>query len=178
MKTLRLATIGVPSLMAKLIASISEDFEIEVVDDIDFSQTPNLGYDAYMVEISLFVSNLDFFLPKRNRTIIWCPYSKPANLKDEDINLLFLNDDEERIANILEQLAHESSIGLYDRGELSAREIDVLRELSSGKTNKEIADTLCISVNTVITHRKNISAKLGIRSASGLSLYALMNGLL
>ncbi|MDE7414587.1 MAG: LuxR C-terminal-related transcriptional regulator [Muribaculaceae bacterium] len=63
-------------------------------------------------------------------------------------------------------------------GELSLREKEVLRELSSGKTNKEIARDLSISVNTVITHRKNISSKLGIKSVSGLSLYALMNGLI
>ena len=62
-------------------------------------------------------------------------------------------------------------------GELSAREIEVLKELVAGKTHKEVADALCISVNTVVTHRKNITTKLGIRSLSGLSLYALMNGL-
>jgi DNA-binding CsgD family transcriptional regulator len=61
---------------------------------------------------------------------------------------------------------------------LSIREIDVLKEIAKGKTNKEIADTLCISVNTVITHRRNLTAKIGIRSASGLSLYAMMNGLI
>ena len=43
---------------------------------------------------------------------------------------------------------------------------------------KEIADSLNISVNTVLTHRKNISSKLGIRSVSGLSLYAMMNGII
>ncbi|MBD5328591.1 MAG: response regulator transcription factor [Bacteroides sp.] len=63
-------------------------------------------------------------------------------------------------------------------GELSAREKEVLKELASGKTNKEIADHLSISVNTVITHRKNVSSKLGIKSVSGLSLYALMNGII
>ncbi|MDE6409047.1 MAG: helix-turn-helix transcriptional regulator [Muribaculaceae bacterium] len=63
-------------------------------------------------------------------------------------------------------------------GELSIREKEVLKELARGKTNKEIADILSISVNTVITHRKNISTKLGIKSVSGLSLYALMNGVI
>lgn len=66
----------------------------------------------------------------------------------------------------------------YCAHSLTSRELDVLKEIAAGKTNKEIADSLCISVNTVITHRKNVSQKLGIRSASGLSLYALMNGLI
>ena len=42
--------------------------------------------------------------------------------------------------------------------------------------NKEIADKLNISLTTVITHRKNITEKLGIKSVSGLTIYAVMNG--
>jgi DNA-binding CsgD family transcriptional regulator len=72
----------------------------------------------------------------------------------------------------------ERAENIEDKRELSSRERDVLREIASGKTNKEIADSLFISVNTVITHRKNLTAKLGIRSVSGLSLYALMNGII
>ena len=64
------------------------------------------------------------------------------------------------------------------QSELSQREIEVLTLVASGKINKEIADALQISINTVLTHRKNISAKLGIKSVSGLSVYAMMNGYL
>jgi DNA-binding CsgD family transcriptional regulator len=60
--------------------------------------------------------------------------------------------------------------------DLSLREIDVLCLVASGLTNKEIADKLNISTNTVLSHRKNITAKLGIKSVSGLSVYAMMNG--
>ena len=52
----------------------------------------------------------------------------------------------------------------------------MLTLVASGKLNKEIADALQISINTVLTHRKNISSKLGIKSVSGLSVYAMMNG--
>lgn len=62
--------------------------------------------------------------------------------------------------------------------ELSAREIEVLRLVAQGFTNKEIADNLSISINTVLSHRKNITAKLGIKSVSGLCVYAMMNGIL
>ena len=61
---------------------------------------------------------------------------------------------------------------------LSHREVEVLRHIALGHLNKEIADALGISINTVLSHRKNITAKLGIRSASGLSVYAMMNGYL
>lgn len=61
--------------------------------------------------------------------------------------------------------------------ELSNREIDVLVALAKGLTNKEISDQLFISVHTVITHRKNIIRKTGIKSVSGLTVYALLNNL-
>lgn len=57
---------------------------------------------------------------------------------------------------------------------LSDREIEVLKLLASGMANKEIADRLNISINTVITHRKNISQKTGIKSVSGLTIYAVV----
>ena len=60
--------------------------------------------------------------------------------------------------------------------DLSAREIEVLILITKGLINKEIADKLNISLTTVISHRKNITEKLGIKSVSGLTIYAVMNG--
>lgn len=60
---------------------------------------------------------------------------------------------------------------------LSDRERDVIVSLVQGMTNKEIADHLCISINTVITHRRNIAKKLQIHSAAGLTIYAIVNNL-
>ena len=60
---------------------------------------------------------------------------------------------------------------------LSDREKDVIISLVQGMSNKEIADHLCISINTVITHRRNIARKLQIHSPAGLTIYAILNGL-
>lgn len=60
---------------------------------------------------------------------------------------------------------------------LSNREKDVIISVVQGMTNKEIADHLCISTNTVITHRRNIAKKLQIHSAAGLTIYAIVNNL-
>ncbi len=60
---------------------------------------------------------------------------------------------------------------------LSEREKDVVVSLVQGMSNKEIADHLCISVNTVITHRRNIARKLQIHSPAGLTIYAIVNHL-
>lgn len=68
--------------------------------------------------------------------------------------------------------------GGQDNGDaLSERERDVIISLVQGMSNKEIADHLCISVNTVITHRRNIARKLQIHSPAGLTIYAIVNGL-
>ena len=62
--------------------------------------------------------------------------------------------------------------------ELTKRETAVLVQVALGKTNKEIADALCVSVHTVISHRKNIIHKTGIKSVAGLTVYAMLNNLI
>ncbi|MCD6555603.1 MAG: response regulator transcription factor [Bacteroidales bacterium] len=62
--------------------------------------------------------------------------------------------------------------------ELSDREKEVLMQVALGKTNKEIGEVLFISPHTVITHRKNITKKLGIKTVSGLTAYAILNNLI
>ena len=61
--------------------------------------------------------------------------------------------------------------------ELTEREKDVLIQVVRGLSNKEIADVLCISQHTVISHRKNITRKLNIHSTAGLTIYAIVNKL-
>ena len=60
---------------------------------------------------------------------------------------------------------------------LSEREKEIIVQVVRGLSNKEIAEALFISVNTVMTHRRNIARKLQIRSAAGLTIYAIVNGL-
>ncbi|MBQ7856574.1 MAG: helix-turn-helix transcriptional regulator [Alistipes sp.] len=60
---------------------------------------------------------------------------------------------------------------------LSEREKDIIRCVTKGMTNKEIADSLCLSVHTVTTHRRNISSKLQIHTPAGLTIYAIVNGI-
>ncbi len=62
--------------------------------------------------------------------------------------------------------------------ELTAREKDVLRLVALGHPNKAIAEILFISVHTVISHRKNITEKTGIKSISGLTVFAILNNLI
>ena len=61
---------------------------------------------------------------------------------------------------------------------LSEREINVLKLLIDGYSNKEVADKLSLSTHTVISHRKNISIKTGIKSLAGLTIYAILNNII
>jgi DNA-binding CsgD family transcriptional regulator len=84
---------------------------------------------------------------------------------------------------IVEQLqailtSYDAPQGAEAKNELSEREREVLAKVAQGAINKEIADSLNISLNTVITHRKNITAKLGIKTISGLTVYAIINGII
>jgi DNA-binding CsgD family transcriptional regulator len=78
---------------------------------------------------------------------------------------------------ISEQEDHNNN-GISEQYDLSEREIEVLVSVAKGKTNKEIAFEYNLSIHTVMSHRKNIAKKTGIKSISGLTVYALINGLI
>lgn len=173
-----IAIIGVPTLASVGIKNlILTDHDIRVVSYISFDDFRNFeeSADGFIVTSEVFVGNLDYFMPRRQKTLLYC--SGLAHSPEDRSNTLFPYEDEavigEKLAGLVESIIMDNEVP----GELSAREKEVLRLLVAGKINKEIADELCISINTVITHRKNITAKTGIKSVSGLSIYALMNGI-
>lgn len=128
--------------------------------------------DIIFLSAEAFAGNIDILLPKKHKCVLIV--SNDTLCTDEhSVNHMWTK---ERIVNrISDVLGHLDDIK-KSQGELSKREIDVLKLIVKGYLNKEIADTLNISINTVLTHRKNITAKLGIKSVSGLSVYAMMNG--
>jgi len=99
---------------------------------------------------------------------------------DEDA-LLHYNDGQSKILACLEgvkdELDRKQKVERSDEP-ISAREKNILKHIALGLTNKEIADKLFISIHTVVTHRKNITQKLGIKSVSGLTVYAILNNLI
>lgn len=131
-------------------------------------------FDIIMPDSEVFVENVDYFMPRRGKTIVIAGRNK-GNSSFFQINRY---DDEEHIQEVLDSFIDQCASTTSAQSDLSQREIDVLKLVASGYINKEIADTLQISINTVLTHRKNITAKLGIKSVSGLSVYAMMNGYL
>ena len=75
------------------------------------------------------------------------------------------------------QVARRASLKGERNGGLTTRELEILQLIVDGKSNKEIADQLGLSVNTVAVHRANIMDALGIHKAAELVVYAIRNGL-
>lgn len=82
---------------------------------------------------------------------------------------------EQKLTSTLKSVPNEAKA---EGEELSAREKEILVCVAKGMQNKEIADHFCISIYTVITHRKNITRKTGIKTVAGLTVYALLNNLI
>lgn len=144
--------------------------------------TPDM-YAHYFVSIHIYFEHTSFFLERFPKAIILSTNEHPL-LKNNIPNLNISLPREQLILSIMQLHTHghtpphhtESSSPFTEERELSPREIEVLILLTKGFINKEIADKLNISQTTVITHRKNITAKLGIKSIAGLAIYAVMHG--
>ncbi len=89
-----------------------------------------------------------------------------------------INDTKVKIISKMNEFEQSETTKNNDDVELSKRETDVLVAVAKGMMNKEIADQMNISIHTVISHRKNITRKTGIKSVSGLTVYALLNNLI
>ena len=104
-------------------------------------------------------------------------YVEPNVLKQYDA-VVDIRDSRAEVIETLAQVLPSDDEPGKSNYELTKRETAVLVQLAQGKTNKEIADALNVSVHTVISHRKNITHKTGIKSVAGLTVYAMLNNLI
>lgn len=148
----------------------------ELVDD-----TPDM-YAHYFVSAQIYFEHTAFFLERRPRAIVLAGGENLPQLSGVP-TLNIYQSEKELVKSILRMHEHGHHGGKHPQGEptfnshdLSAREIEVLKLITKGLINKEIAEKLNISLTTVISHRKNITEKLGIKSVAGLTIYAVMNG--
>ncbi len=91
--------------------------------------------------------------------------------------VIAVTDDLPTLAAKLRAVCHGSVSEIDEKDALSQREKEIVTLVVKGMTNKEIADKLFLSVHTVNTHRRNIARKLEIHSATGLTIYAIVNHL-
>ncbi len=163
-----LTAIGLQQLMAEAfgarvtLASTFEQLSQQLIDDSQL----------FVTDAHTFLNHLDFFLPNKDKILL---ASRQAT-DSQQVHNLNIAESKESITTQLTPYFSQATDN-DTQAHLTQREMAVLKLIVEGCINKEIADRLNISINTVLTHRKNITAKLGIKSVSGLSVYALMNGI-
>lgn len=150
-----------------------------------FRQMEHHGTDTfvhYFVSARLLMQHSVFFAQHRQRTVVMVGGGTPP---PSEFHLLDVTQDEDALVrSMLRLMSHAHSGGRHlppalqqSSNALTGREREVLALIARGCLNKEIADMLSISITTVISHRKNIMEKLRIRTVSGLTIYAVMNGI-
>lgn len=162
-------------LLPTAIIRVFPSFEA-LIDD-----TPDM-YAHYFVSAQIYFEHSNYFLQRRPKAIVLATGEQPSLNGVPTLNLC--QPQEVLVKSIMqlrnhghEMTHHPVPLSAQDsEHELSPREIEVLIQVTKGLINKEIAEKLNISLTTVISHRKNITEKLGIKSVAGLAVYAVMHG--
>ncbi|WP_346691737.1 LuxR C-terminal-related transcriptional regulator [Alistipes sp. Marseille-P5061] len=175
-----LTALGMKSILEKIIPMA----EVEVFNDVHALEESGMErYFHFFTAAPLFVRHSALFRPYRRRVILLAGGSVPPELADMR-RLNILRSEEELVRDIMHMhrsVHHDAHDPAPDASAaqghvLSAREAEVLALIARGHINKEIAQRLGIGLTTVISHRRNLMEKLGIRSVSGLTLYAVTRG--
>jgi len=156
---------------------------LDKIDDIP-NYTIRKTVDVIIVNPAQVQNNLKNYNAIRNALsqtkwigIIYS-YFDPHLLSAFD-EIISVFDTPESIISLVQRTADQSEDNEQSTQEkLTEREIEVLKLLTAGNSNKEIADQLNISTHTVISHRKNLSQKTGIKSVSGLTIYAVVKNII
>ncbi|MBM6883187.1 response regulator transcription factor [Bacteroides caecigallinarum] len=174
-----LTALGLQTILEELIPQatirVFHSYE-ELIDD-----TPDM-YAHYFVSISIYFEHTAFFLERKPKSIVLSNGDPQIPLGVPVLNSLLPQEKLIKAFMDMRTKGHEMThhpVKAHSKENmpvLSAREIEVLILVTKGYINKEIAEKLNISLTTVISHRKNITEKLGIKSVSGLAIYAVMNG--
>ena len=162
-----------------MVASVVDNIE-DLQDKIIIHNPDVLIINPMMLGYTIgnFFKQMSQNYPNINRVALVTSYVDKNVLKYFK-EIIELNDNKHKvISKILNLLNNNDETASQNESvDLSNREVDVLVCVAKGMTNKDISDMLNISVHTVITHRKNIVKKTGIKSVSGLTVYALLNNL-
>ena len=164
--------------------SILQSLKIEVRDV--YPECPECKIFTEMSDVVMlidlrheeFIRKHQKFLRKRNFSIIGIDFNNQQAFDTSLFDEILLQSDNQNL--LFNKLNRFSNLWTKNRttNQLSSREIEVLKLVALGQSNKQISEKLFISIHTVITHRKHITSKLGIKSISGLTLYAVINSMI
>lgn len=168
-----------------LLSQMNQDFTIEEVDHF-VEDLPKIIRKAsanfILINPSMIHSEVIFPHPNGIRIVYVAILSEITDLKIiSKFDFSFEITSEKQTLTKLFGKSIEKSIGIskiLNNNTLSERENSILKLVALGFTNNEIGGKLFISAQTVMTHRKNITRKLGIKTVSGLTVYAILNNLI
>ena len=174
-----LTGLGMKAILEKIIPVA----DVELFTDFEsFAAAEPDRFFHFFVAAQLFVTHVGFFRPRRGKTILLCGgQPQPAYA---DMHCIDVHTGEEAIVRDILRMHHGAHRQEHiatpapqpGTAPLSDREKEVLALIARGYINKQIADRLQIGLTTVISHRRNIMEKLGIRSVAGLAIYAMTAG--
>jgi len=153
----------------------------EFSDSVIFQQyAQKQEIDFLVISQSLFDSCSGLFVSRPDLLEKTMLLKENAGGEKEEHNTIFLSEGKNQIIAKIRKLTelHHTGPSGGPSSELTQREKTIVRQVSLGLTNKQIAEALFLSTHTVTTHRKNISSKLGIKSVSGLTVYAIVNNII
>jgi len=166
--------LGLKTVLAE---SFSPD-RVEIVDRLD-ARTDDSMIAYFFVTPDQYIANHSRLQSVLQRVVV---LSENGSIETTDGNarVLDISQGQSEIVDQLQRIFRqdERNKSVRSQEKLSSREIEVLKLVAKGLINKHIADQLSISLHTVISHRQNITRKLGIKTVSGLTMYALLNGLI
>lgn len=163
--------------LMSLIGSM-KDVRVEEVTD-DFLTLEPAGADLLIIE-SIDVPGLHSSVDRTGVPVVAVMTTAlPDSMTTSLAGKIGLYDAADTVRGLLTEVMHEESqtMSSSQNDTLSPREKDVIMGIVKGLSNKEIASEMSVSVNTVMTHRRNIASKLQIHSAAGLTIYAITTGL-
>lgn len=180
---------GLKSIITDMVpmADVCTFASLEEMTQEEEASDDSLCFFHFFVSTQVLVAHADFFLQRQRQTIVLT--SQPIVGRQFEnfhtLNTTQMEHDLLKSILTLFQYGHNSekqrpnAPRFVENAEtlLSPREAEVLALVAKGCINKEIADRLCISLPTVVTHRKNICDKLHLRSVSSLTIYAVTHGI-
>lgn len=176
-----LAVLGLQQLLQNVMPIISVD-TFGSFAELEASNPDS--YYHYFVAMDIVLMHRTFFSRNRHKTIVLTLSLTDTSQLAEFHSLCINQPERQLISQMLHLVQHAHGNGrnlppmpqVLQQKILSDREIEVMALIVQGFINKEIADRLNIALSTVITHRKNIMDKLGMKSISALTIYAVMHG--
>lgn len=174
---MKVGLVGLSCIVARGMKSVIE--ETCPGWDVSIYNIENPGWqeaNCHIVSAAAMAAMARFLMPRLDRVLL----VSSSAYAESPIPMLSPSAPEPEVRKALKGvLSHISDDGeSASRIPLTPRELEVLKLTAAGDTSKQIADKLCISQNTVLTHRKNIAAKTGLRSVSAITHFAMIHGLL